>query len=143
MANENKLVPKNPNEVVVPIGNAKLVTTIEEVDKALEIAGRIFREQNEEKNMDNTELTQNIVVDTMADVQPVEAETSESVDSEELTTLTDMELAELPPSKFGRDAYGRALNRNGTPRKSRNDKGVKRGAYGPRSGEEKAIVDSE
>ena len=60
MADKDKLVPRTPNEVVVPIGKANLVTTQEEIDEALETASHIFREQNEEKPMEDTNLNQEL-----------------------------------------------------------------------------------
>ena len=53
MTDKDKLVPRTPNEVVVPIGKANLVTTQEKIDEALETASHIFCEQNKEKLMEN------------------------------------------------------------------------------------------
>jgi len=135
MASKDKLVPRNPNEVVVPVGKAKLVTTPEEIDNALKAAGNIFRKKNdddEEKNMDNENVLNEELetsLDVNAEADPDATGTSDDV---ELVELSADELAALPHAKFGRDKYGRALNKDKTPRKARNDKGIKRGAYGPR-----------
>ena len=129
MADKDRLTPRTPNEVVIPIGKANLVTTKEEADKHLEIAGRIFREQNEEKPMEETDLNKEL--ETSLEAPENTGEVGET-NEEELVKLTDEERAALPFAKFGRDEYGRALNKNGTPRKARNDKGVVRGKYGPR-----------
>lgn len=134
MANNDELVPKNPNEVVVPIGQANLITTQEEVDKALKTASHIFRKQEEaiamEHNDLNTQLETSLNVDSEGDAATVD---TLEIPETELVELTSEELAALPAAKFGRDNFGRALNKGGTPRKKRNDKGVKRGAYGPRT----------
>lgn len=143
MANKDKLVPRNPNEVVVPVGKASLITTQEEIDEALKTASHIFREQNEEKNMDMNDLAKELHAEIETDsdgneVIKVQGEASEKFldmvedNTEELVELTEDELKVLPKAKFGRDKYGRTLNKNGTPRKARNDKGVVRGKYGPR-----------
>ena len=143
MADKDKLVPRTPNEVVVPIGKANLVTTQEEVDEALETASHIFREQNEEQEMEISELAKAVGAEVELDSEGNEVirtkgeQTQKVLDlidpsDEELVELTPEEVAALPKAKFGRDNYGRALNKNGTPRKARNDKGVVRGKYGPR-----------
>jgi len=123
MADKDKLVPRTPNEVVVPIGKANLVTTREKCDEALEAAGNIFREQNEEKPMEETNLNEEL---------ETQLEAPSETNEEELVELSAEELAALPNAKFGRDKYGRALNKDKSPRKARNDKGVARGKYGPR-----------
>lgn len=132
MADKNNLVPMNPNEVVVPIGKANLITTQEEVDKALEIASHIFREQNEEQPMENSNLNQELETSLEVTSEPITSE-------QELVELSSEELAVLPTAKFGRDNFGRALNKNGTIRKARNDKGVIRGAYGPRTPKDDSV----
>ena len=133
MANKkDKLVPKNPNEVVIPIGKANLVTTQEEIDEALKTASHIFRQTDEEdETMEESNLTEELQTSLEANETPVETETGEA--TEELVELSADELAALPHAKFGRDKYGRALNKDKTPRKGRADKGTKRGAYGPRT----------
>jgi hypothetical protein len=132
VAKEDKLVPRNPNEVVVPVGKANLLTTKEEIDEALKTASHIFRDQNEEKKMEENTLNEEL--ETSLEVtNETPAETPAETTEETLVELSADELAALPNAKYGRDKYGRALNKNGTPRKARNDKGVKRGAYGPRT----------
>jgi hypothetical protein len=128
MADQDKLVPRTPNEVVVPIGKANLVTTQEEIDQALETASHIFRKQNKEKVMEETNLNTELET-SLENSENFENDTNE----EALVELSAEELADLPAAKFGRDNFGRALNKNGTPRKARNDKGVERGKYGPRT----------
>ena len=134
MADKDKLVPRNPNEIVVPVGKANLITTKEEIDEALKAASHIFRDQNKEQEMKentlNEELETSLEVTNETSDEPDATGTS---DDEELVELTKDEQAALPAAKFGRDKYGRALNKNGTVRKARNDKGVVRGAYGPRT----------
>jgi hypothetical protein len=136
MASDKKLVPRTPNEVVVPVGKANLVTTKEAADDALEIAGRIFQQDNEEKKVDKEPLNEQEpvrVAEEAADSPgDVDSSTDETVEAESLVELTPDELKALPKSKFGRDKYGRALNKGGKPRKARNDKGKKRNPYGPR-----------
>jgi len=109
----NKLVPKNLSEIVIPIGKASLITTQEKIDEALEIAGHIFQKQNEGKIMNHT-LTSEAVTVTVDDNDEV---------TEILVKLSQAELDALPSSKYGRDSYGRTLNKDGTPRKARNDRG--------------------
>lgn len=143
MANENKLAPRNPNEVVVPVGKANLVTTQEEIDEALETASHIFRQDNEEKAVDSKPLDEELEGSLNVDkdvpersVDPSPSDGDGAVADEELVELSEEELAKLNkarPAKFGRDKYGRALNKDKTPRKARNDKGVVRGKYGPRT----------
>jgi hypothetical protein len=135
MANENKLVPKNPNEIVVPVGKANLVTTKEEVDEALEIAARIFREEGEQE-MEVKLETPTEVADKSEDdatIQDLVNVVEGAIEEPDLIVLTQKELDVLPKSKFGRDKYGRSLNKNGTPRKGRSDKGSERGTYSPRT----------
>ena len=161
MANKNKLVPKNPNEVVIPVGKANLITTQEEVDEALKTASHIFKQTDEEDEMEMSDLAKEVGAEVEVDADGnetirtkgeqtkklldmiVDADALE--DTEELVALTDEEVAALPHAKFGRDEYGRALNKNGTPRKGRADKGTKRGAYGPRTPkvEEPVTVEAE
>lgn len=129
MASDNQYVPRDPNEVVVPVGKANLVTTKEEADEALEIAGRIFREQGESEMEEITTVEQQ--VDDDAEAHAATADALETVEPE-LKKLTQEELDALPKSKFGRDEYGRSLNKDGTPRKGRADKGTARGKYNPR-----------
>jgi hypothetical protein len=113
---------------VVPVGKANLITTKEEIDQALETASHIFRQQNEEKEMEENTLNEEL--ETSLEVTN---ETPSEATEENLVELPADELAAMPKAKYGRDKYGRALNKDGTPRKARNDKGVKRGAYGPRT----------
>ena len=134
MADKDKLVPRSPNEVVVPVGRANLVTTQEEIDEALKTASHIFKQNNEEEEvMQENNLNEELQTSLEIDETEVSEVTVETNDNLELVELSDDELAALPYAKFGRDSYGRALNKNGTPRKARNDKGQVRGAYGPRT----------
>jgi len=131
---DKDLVPKRPNEVVIPVGKAKLITTKEKADEALEIAGRIFREEGN-KAMEELEIAAAGVDRPIGNVATTDAVeiTQEEIRIEPcLVELSEAELEALPNAKYGRDAYGRALNKNGTPRKARNDKGIERGKYGPR-----------
>lgn len=136
MSEENSWVPNDPNEVVVPVGRAKLLTTKEEIDDALETASHIFSHK-EDDTMENNEMNQELEISLNVDNSEATennettTETNETT-GEELVELSADELAALPSARYGRDKYGRALNKDGTPRKVRNDKGKARGKYGPR-----------
>lgn len=134
MVDDDKVrVPENPNEVVIPIGQAKLVTTKEECDEALETAGRIFREKEDQDMTVLDELERAAKrFNAEEELSNAEKEVAKIEKEEGLKVLSDKELAALKPSRYGRDKYGRSLNKDGTPRKGRADKGMERGEYKPR-----------
>ena len=129
MEDNNKLVPKNQFEIVVPVGKANLITTREEIDEALEIASRIFSTINEETEMELNDLATELDVEVETDANGNEFITTPDNNTEVLVKLNEEELASLPHTRYGRDVYGRTLNKDGTVRKGRTDKGRKRGTY--------------
>lgn len=147
-----KITPKSLDEIVVPVGKASITVEPEEVDAALEAAkdvvpgfqvelkdkeGKVLQEEvipekpkdsPDESPEEGKQGMEEIEICAAVDMAKEEKDiVEESVPT--LKKLSQEELDALPLTKYGRDEYGRTLNKDGSVRKGRADRGKKRGSY--------------
>lgn len=133
MGKKESIVPQTRQELVVPVGRVKVKAKPEEIEQAKRAAEKILN--NYEVIFTDVDTGEELArkapnEKTMKEEVEALSTTEEASEEEALVELSEEAVAALPAAKYGRDKYGRSLNKDGTPRKARNDKGNKRG---PRS----------
>ena len=111
----NKLKIESLHDIVIPITECNTVHSMEEIIASMQAFKAALVKHHAE--LGNTTVTKKIVKE-----KPKMSELTMAVGTEELTQTTD----KLPATKYGRNEQGQALNKDGTVRKPRRDKGQSR-----------------
>ena len=114
----NKLKIESLHDIVIPITECNTVHSMEEIIASMQAFKAALVKHHAE--LGNTTVTKKIVKEKpkMSEMTMAVSDTS----TEETTQVTD----KLPPTKYGRNEQGQALNKDGTVRKPRRDKGQSR-----------------